>query len=320
MSSFSRTVLSSLLVLLVGSSWSTSGQVLAVDPVTFFGGVDNADYVAWVNEVNYESFEFIPAEFNKDLGVAVHWNISSDKEYLELGVAVKASGWFGFGISESGGMRGSDVLIFEARNPQVIKDMHIGDVRIPQEDECEDWELISSSTDTDFLMIQVRRKLDTMDTQDMPVVDDTSLDVPVTRLISAWGDSEQFSFHGQNYARGTVRWYTDGAASLSFVETVVNQSDGSFWVGAENFTLPPVETHYEYICFDADDLIAQGVPLDAGVSVIGFEPIITSPYVHHFLVFGSNNAKPANCDRFSYLELSYICKSKTCVKTRTLIF
>jgi DOMON domain len=133
------------------------------NPRTFFSGdaVDIQDYLDWVNTVNYRGMYYLPSDMDPADGAAIHWNIDEELGILELAVAVRATGWLGFGISENGGMLGSDMLIFETLDPTIVKDAHVKDYRYPETDSCQSWELISASTDTEFLIVEVRRKLDT---------------------------------------------------------------------------------------------------------------------------------------------------------------
>ena len=112
----------------------------------------------------------MPSDVDVNQGAAIHWNIDEARGILELAVAVKATGWLGFGISDNGGMKGSDALIFEAANPTTVKDAHVKDLRYPILDDCQNWEFVNSVTaDNDgssFLIVEVRRQLDTKDSQD----------------------------------------------------------------------------------------------------------------------------------------------------------
>jgi hypothetical protein len=75
---------------------------------TCFGGVDNAPYLDWVNTKgsSYASSECFPSKTpNTTQGVAVHWRV--DDENIHIAVAARAVGWVGFGLAETGGMKGN---------------------------------------------------------------------------------------------------------------------------------------------------------------------------------------------------------------------
>jgi dopamine beta-monooxygenase len=252
---------------------------------------------------------FLESDDKDDVdGAAVHWSIKDDT--IEIGFAVRATGWVGLGLSENGGMHGADMVIFEAANPDTLMDAFNLEERNPQMDDCQNWELVNSSTETDFLIVQVKRKLNTGDTQDYSILEDSNLATPIQRVISAWGDSSSFGYHGDKNARGAIRWFLFGEdEASSFQEMMDEQAEGSFSLEENNYTLDPVDTEYINYCITDEDILSQGVPLDAGVTLIGFEPIITSPYVHHYTVYASrsgNSNITCNNDNGDYMELVYV--------------
>lgn len=168
------------------------------------------DYLDWVSTVDYKGAYYLPSAEDSADGAAIHWNIDEEQDILELAVAVRNAGWLSFGLSENGGMKGSDVLIFEAIEPDTVKDAYIREERYPQLDDCQSWEMVSSSIDTDFLIVEVRRKLDTQDDQDWPIRRDASRDTALHCIIAAWGDGSHMGYHGARNARSTIRWYGYG--------------------------------------------------------------------------------------------------------------
>lgn len=117
---YSTTISSSLLCLLffLVSSSSLAQYLPLTDYTEYFGGEDNEAYLAWVSNTlsdgEYEAAAYLPSPaVDSSLeGVAVHWSIDRDNGNLELALAARASGWVGFGMSDNGGMRGSDVSLF----------------------------------------------------------------------------------------------------------------------------------------------------------------------------------------------------------------
>ena len=247
----------------------------------YFGGSNNQDYLNWIASVNYKSSLFLASDADPANGAAVHWTLSPP--YVEIGVAVRASGWLGFGLSENGGMTGTDMFLFEAKSPNVVTDAYVTEIRSPQIDDCQDWEFVDSRTDGEFLIVQVRRKLLTDDVaQDLPIRDDADYVIPLQRIIAAWGDSDSIGYHGQNVARGAIRWFDLGAGmGAGFEELMKVEATGYFFVGASRYLVRPTATVYKYFCVSGNDLRLQNVPLDSGVTVIGIEPVITSKYIHH---------------------------------------
>lgn len=157
----------------------------AIEHTSFFGGENNDGYLEWVETIDYESAVFLPNFNDATLGAAIHWSISEDQEYVDLGIAVRATGWLGFGLSDNGGMTGADILLFEAAKPDVVVDAFVTEERFPQQDECQSWEFVDSKVDDpEFLMVQVRRKLDTGDTQDHKIRNDADPSIPIHRIIT----------------------------------------------------------------------------------------------------------------------------------------
>jgi hypothetical protein len=174
------------------------------------------------------------------------------------------------------------MLIFEAQNPQTVKDAYVTVQRFPQMDDCQDWEFVDSKTEDNFLIVQVRRKLNTGDTQDLAILNDGDYGVPSQRIIAAWGDDETFAFHGMKRARGTIRWFNFGEDEATvFQEAMHANAEGSFAVRREDYPIKPIETDYANFCITGDGLRAEGIALDDGVTIIGIDPVITSEYVHH---------------------------------------
>jgi len=245
-------------------------------------------------------------------GAAIHWKVGEEQGegYIYLAVAVRASGWLGFGIAEAGGMLGADMALFEAAKPDEIVDAHTGNVRFPQLDDCpSDWELVSSEVDVDsgFIMIEFKRKLDTKDPQDRVIFNDESTMIVPHRVIAAWGDSPQVAYHGLNVARGAIRFYGTGDYQTTFDKAMSEQSEGAFMVASIEHLVSINETEYAYTCFTRNDLIAQGVPNTTDLlNIIGFEPIIQKDreaYVHHYILHGYGED---HCPYDYFPEVAYV--------------
>jgi dopamine beta-monooxygenase len=290
------------------------GRAQADDLTSYFGGVgSNEAYLDWhtANTVadRYTGRVYMPSDAGADQGAAVHWSV--DEEFVYIAVVARATGWLGLGISQAGGMLGADMALFTAVRPDEIVDAYALDGRNPIRDECQqDWELVNSTVDTDggFLMVEVRRLLDTGDEQDRVILNDSSPLVPEPRVIAAWGDTSEVGYHGDNRVRGAIRFFGQGDAKEAFQTAMAEEADGFFDIRAPNHTIAAIETEYVQFCISRQDLIAQGVPDTQDLlSVIGFEPILTeetAPYVHHFLVYTGDGAECTE-DEFM-LDLIYM--------------
>ena len=82
------------------------------------------------------------------------------------------------------------------------------------------------------MIVEFSRLLDTQDNQDLSIKNDVNLWSPATRIIAAWGDSDDVSYHGQKKARGSVHLFATHSNELSELEAQVetlrdpNVSDG----------------------------------------------------------------------------------------------
>jgi DOMON domain len=270
-------------------SWSLIGffilPITAPDPKSYFGGANHDAYTNWVdqdlNVSQYPHSVFLGSDSDESLGVAVHYRLDSDENMIHLALAARASGWFGFGLSENGGMSGSDIFIFEAKNPDKVMDAYILDNRQPIPDDCaSNWILKSAKEeafDDGFLMIEVSRALDTGDLQDHRVYNDSDTIIAPHRLIAAWGEEPSYGYHGLvNRARGAVRWFDDNPdGHENFTESMEKKSYLFFEFRAMDYLVPPIETEYAMFCIDYRDLIEMGVPSDLqSMSMVAFEAIV----------------------------------------------
>jgi DOMON domain/Copper type II ascorbate-dependent monooxygenase, N-terminal domain len=275
----------SLLVVLL-----IQGVTDAATVSTCFGGIDNAPYLDWVNTkgTSYASSECFPSKApNTTQGIAVHWRV--DDENIHIAVAARAEGWVGFGIAETGGMKGADIIIFEAANPTVVRDAHVLDAFYPIDDICQDWVLSDSSTDDGYLIFEAYRKLNTRDTQDRVIINDTDTTVLPQIVIAAWGDSAAISFHGSNIAQGRLRWYSSIDEVTLFREAIAMKANGFFDL-AVNHTLQAIETDYVDFCFTWDpDITGQHVA-NGTLTAIAFEMFLSEKsrkFLHHATLFAS---------------------------------
>ena len=291
-------------------------SVSALDVTEYFGSsLDKSTYLDWVQKISYDRAAFLSSESNPDMGVALHW--STDSTHIHLAVAARASGWVGFGMAESGGMRGADIILFTAENNKLL-DTHVLDqLATPIKDECQSWTLTNSITSGDdgFIIFEASRLLDTGDSQDRPIINDASTLVPPARVIAAWGDNPTPTYHGiENRARSSLRFFGPEAGKEAdfFSQAMETEAEASFTMTATDFAIPRNETVYQDFCFSAQDLIAEGVPLEKALHTIGIEPLVDSrsrKYVHHFTLSGSTepwDPSTDECEMFPGIELAYV--------------
>jgi len=156
------------------------------------------------------------------------------------------------------------------------------------EDDCQDWTLKETTTTDGWMIVEFSRLIDTKDNQDHSIKNDVDLWTPATRIIAAWGDSDDISYHGQKKARGSVRLFATHSNELSEmeaqIETLEDQSDEYFDFTEDNFTIPAVDTHYEDVCkeFDQFDLNlpeGQDIITMVGGECVSLYSLVYSPSI-----------------------------------------
>jgi hypothetical protein len=204
-------------------------------------------------------------------------------------------------------MRGSDMVIWDSQDPTKVMDAHVIEERFPQDDICTNWDLLEVMADDGWIILEVARNLDTGDSQDLSIIDDSDPFLVGARLISAWGDST-LGYHGSSVARSEVRLFGEDPSSSITAETIHKllnaTADGSFMILASEFVIPSDMTTYHRICFTYQDLLEQvpGLAEGQSLTMIGGGPIITpetSQFLHHFVVTGSENS--TSCDMMNQL-------------------
>ena len=273
--------------------WWLGSVANAQTPSDYFGGLNHDAYLSWSNTSSnsYVTSVFLESSANATEGVAVHWTLNAT--HIHLAVAARATGWVGFGIAESGGMRGADIVLFEAET-KTLTDTHVlDDLVMPITDICQNWELVGSQTEGGFIIFEATRLLDTGDTQDRHIINDSTLDVAAQNVIAAWGDDTTVTYHGPgSRVRNAIRFYSNSSLDeLTMFERQVRlEAEGSFSLQALNHSIKAQDTEYGQFCFTSANLTSMGVPIDTDLHTIGVLPFIdpgSKKYVHHFLVFGS---------------------------------
>lgn len=262
-----------------------------------FEGINADPYYQWYDELDmqtrYKGMVYLQGSdaSKPENGAAVHWNV--EDEHLHLAIAVRATGWLGFGIGEAGGMLGADMVLFETLKPDQIVDAYTTDTRFPIPDDCpSDWDLVSFhiNEEVGLMMVEFKRRLHTDDPQDKSIFNDLSTLVPPHRIIAAWSDSAEVGYHGLNCARGAIRFYGTEDDASTFMDDMNAKAEGSFLVTSIEHEIPPIETQYFKTCVTRDDLIDQGVlNMTDLLNIIGFEPVIQESheaYVHHYTMYG----------------------------------
>jgi hypothetical protein len=274
----------------------------------------NDGYLSWTttDSSKYENSVYVPSTANVCKGLGFHWTITPENVgHIHIAAAFhieEVEGWGAIGFSETGGMRGADVVYFTYSNSKAtLVDAHILDLLAkPIMDEQQDWTLLNYTvTDDGYLIFEISRALDSVDSYDRPFVDDSSTFVEDPKLIAAWGGwgagsstSHGISYHGNNRLRTSIQLFDsdDGDVSPgldydSFLKEMQERSDSSVDLGISSLSIPMVETYYHEECLSTSDLISKGLFSDADsiAKIIGYEFLIDPAalkYMHHIVFYG----------------------------------
>lgn len=304
--------------------------------------VDPTEYWNWLDKhripERYDASVFLPATSatKKGSGAAVHWKIAKknyyynltnsnqtssaddddddDRDHLYLAVAAPAKGFVGFGLSQVGGMLGSDIVYWEAADPDKLTDAHVLENFYPIPDDCQDWTLIHVAQTENFIMFQGRRLLETGDTSDWQVLNDRAdTNTPPRRVVAAWGDSSRIGYHGNNVARGMVRFFFERNEENANVTTTFRKhmqtlAEDYFDTLVPNYTITEEKTQCFRGCMPIPATVMEKSK-ETPVYLVGFESLVTPDaleYVHHFFLMGCHGPCQRNSSSFSY-ELIF-CK------------
>merc|ERR1712025_473215 len=151
-----------------------------------------------------ESYDHMKIMWNStdEVLYKVYWKISEN--YINLALEVKTTGWVGFGIAEqsSGTMGGSDIVqgyvttdgAVEIQDSYALSQISGTNIfTAPNIDACDDWTIIRGIEDDGKTILELRRLIDTGDSQDRPFLLDK-----VTKVVMAYGQDGEDSFGVQH--------------------------------------------------------------------------------------------------------------------------
>ncbi|CAM9519920.1 unnamed protein product [Sphacelaria rigidula] len=252
-----------------------------------------------------------------------YWTIDTDLATIRVAVHAKAAtGWAGFGFSEMGGMEGADIIYYEALSGN-LTDAHALENSAPIVDECsQDWTLLSAEVGDTGMVFEAERSLETSDTQDRTLVDDTVEGIIPTRLIAAWGSQDRIAYHASDVALAQVILFEEDneASTDPLVDVKIAEDISYFDVGAHDYSMPAEKTHYQFFCLPASELPGEGE-----FHVVGIDAALhdeAEEYIHHLVVkgfpesgdchgncsiefFGSGDTEidDGDCDGFAYADI-----------------
>lgn len=287
-------------------------------------------YLSWAekNKANYDNSVFVSSTADVCQGVGFHWSVNTDTTDSHITIAAAfyigessssaGSGYGAIGFSETGGMRGADVVYFtfEDSNPNStakLIDAHILDsLTKPIHDEQQDWTLLDHGVSDDgYLIFEMTRKLDSSDSFDREFVNDSPTFVEDHKLIAAWNRSPTVTdvmYHGNNRARTSIQLFDSNDSEVApgldydgFKKEMEDRSDGSVDLAITSFNIPQVETYYHEECYSTSEMINKGLfeNKQSSAQIIGYEFLIqleTFKYMHHIVFFGHNDED--GCSQF----------------------
>eukprot|EP00545_Synedropsis_sp_CCMP1620_P011459 CAMPEP_0119009488 /NCGR_PEP_ID=MMETSP1176-20130426/4395_1 /TAXON_ID=265551 /ORGANISM="Synedropsis recta cf, Strain CCMP1620" /LENGTH=636 /DNA_ID=CAMNT_0006962011 /DNA_START=21 /DNA_END=1931 /DNA_ORIENTATION=- len=267
-------------------------------------------YSKWTteNQGNYNRLSILSSSSDEQTAevVVLRWSIIENQDdhrqdEIHLAIVVQATGWVGFGIGENGGMKGSDMFIFQASGGDLI-DAYATALERPRVDQQQDWSLVRSIVADGLLIVEVTRLLDTGDSMDWPLTKDSQPFMPGTKIVAAWGDTEQMTYHGANQRLAAELRLFGAAHAVSqeslFKEEMDREAEGSIVMRANNILIPHKKTtFYLHHCYTASDLTrTQNLPANKTLHLIGIEWLIDREQVHHVILSQSTEDIISSCD------------------------
>ena len=248
-------------------------------------------YATWLQQRGNKNYDHCKL-FGMNSEIAFHWKIKNGRLYIAA--AVEAAGWLGIGLAEVGGMPGADMILFTASENKLI-DAYATEYASPIEDQCQDWSLEYSTVNLEqgFLIFEASRELITGDPKDRNITDDSNPSAPSQRVIFAYGETPSLSYHGENVALGSLRFFApNGGMDLNSEASIANKNQADFAeIRTGNFTIPTNGTTYMYFCFNASQILnLSNISTTVHAYKMQFIPDERSvQYVHHMILYGKPN-------------------------------
>jgi hypothetical protein len=175
----------------------------------------------------------------KENQMKIYWKVDGDT--LKVALEATATGWVGFGLGETKGMKGADIVYYESA-AKSLTDAYVKAAEAkPSKDTCQDWKLVAAETTGGKLIVEVSRKLVSDDiTQDRSITNDAAPLLP-TPVMAAWGNDAEISYHNGNRVGSAVRFFGNQPADSTVDEALSALKAGGF--STHNFTIDNV---FEY--------------------------------------------------------------------------
>ncbi|CAF1307283.1 unnamed protein product [Rotaria sordida] len=173
------------------------------------------------------------------------WNIDETSQEIIFELHVKTTGWIGLGISRAGGMAGADIALgwVDQTGTAYIQDRYAYNHSRPIIDDGEaNWIVLQGREVNGWTAIQFKRKFDTCDPMDVPIMSGTN------NLIFAYGlvdpdlsqPNNDITYHGSRRGSRTLplRSYSNPPSASEFATL------DSIEFRLNNFAVPSEDTIY----------------------------------------------------------------------------
>nr|XP_046908595.1 DBH-like monooxygenase protein 1 homolog isoform X1 [Dermatophagoides farinae] len=225
------------------------------------------------------------------------WLFNMKQELIVFNVCVETHGWFGLGISHSGHMIGSDIVIgwIDQRGHVHLQDRFAEDAdEMPVIDDKQDWQLESGYENDTHTCITFSRPFLTCDYDgDLPITND------VTKLIWAYNDDDpvgysailsKHSHHQRGHRSVHLLNYKFDNNDNNNLNNIKHSSMIKSWdITSKNVTIPH-DSDTTYWC----KIVSPSFRSKA--HVIRIEPIISpsknAPFVHHMVLYRCLHPNP----------------------------
>ncbi|XP_078722329.1 putative DBH-like monooxygenase protein 2 [Lampetra fluviatilis] len=228
----------------------------------------------------------------------ISWEFDSDQIVLEA--RVRTRGWVGLGLSSTGMMAGSDVVIgwVDSAAATHLVDAHIEGERKLVRDASQDYKLVGLSENGTHTVMRVVRALLTCDANDRDITEDT------VRLIWAYSTDDPKSENMPDVPYHSA--VTRGSKSIQLLrqgfptEQPLPQNYSTFDAVQSQFLILPDETYY--VCN-----VMQLPNLTKKHHIVKVQPLVqagNTHFVHHMIVYVCETNV-----NMSYMNTTFQCYS-----------
>ncbi|KAJ3116724.1 hypothetical protein HDU96_008963 [Phlyctochytrium bullatum] len=236
--------------------------------------------------------------------VALHWSANTTviRFGVDAAVSSNSGNWVGVGLSDQGGMRGSDlwILIKNSDGTYKLQDSYSKDFELPAADSSQDVQLLTAPAPSDTNTVYTfQRAIATCDTDDYPVVKGRE-----HSLVWAVGSSQTLAQHSPTN-RGDAKailWKDDAVSTPSSNST----DERLFEIMMKNITVPSNVTSYMCMHFS--------MPADQKYHAIRYGGVAKTKYVHHMIVYSCTappKAPAADVDFYQCARMDAACNELT---------